>query len=69
MKVAIVGSKDFDDYSQLHYVIDRIRLMYSVDEFVSRKEKGADNFAEIYARSCKIPITIMEIQIKISCWP
>ena len=60
MKVAIVGSRDFDDYSQLHYVIDRIRLMYSVDGFVSGGAKGADSFAKIYADSCKIPIRVIK---------
>lgn len=60
MKVAIVGSRDFDDYSQLHYVIDRIRLMYKVDGFVSGGAKGADSFAETYARNCKIPIEVIK---------
>ena len=60
MKVAIVGSRDFDDYSQLHYVIDRIRLMYSVDGFVSGGAKGADSFAKTYADSCKIPIEVIK---------
>lgn len=60
MKVAIVGSRDFDDYSQLHWVIDRIRFMYSVDGFISGGAKGADSFAETYARSCKIPIEVIK---------
>lgn len=60
MKVAIVGSRDFNDYSQLHYVIDRIRLMYFVDGFVSGGAKGADSLAETYARGCKIPIEVIK---------
>lgn len=60
MKVAIVGSRDFNDYSQLHYMIDRIRLMFKVDGFVSGGAKGADSLAETYARACKIPIEVFK---------
>lgn len=60
MIAAIVGSRDFNDYSQLHWVLDRIRLMFAIDGFVSGGAKGADSLAETYARSCKIPIEVIK---------
>jgi len=60
MKIAIVGSRDFNDYSQLHYWMDRIRTLFPVDGFVSGGAKGADSLAENYARGCKIPIEVIK---------
>lgn len=60
MKVAIVGCRDFNDYSQLHYWMDRIRTLFPVDGFVSGGAKGADSLAEVYARDCKIPIEVIK---------
>jgi len=60
MKAAIVGSRTFNDYSQLHWVLDKLRVMFSIDGFVSGGAKGADRLAEIYASTCKIPIEVIK---------
>lgn len=60
MKAAIVGSRDFDDYNYLHWVLDKIRAMFSIDGFVSGGAKGADRLAEVYADSFEIPIEIIK---------
>jgi hypothetical protein len=54
MKIAVVGSRSFDDYSYLHYAL----LPFKITEIVSGGAKGADSLAETYARTYAIPMKI-----------
>lgn len=58
MKLAVVGSRGFDDYNILCAVIDQLREAYSIDTIVSGGAKGADHLAEIYAREHKLQMEI-----------
>lgn len=60
MKVAIVGSRDFNDYSQLHLIMNDLGKMFLIDGIVSGGAKGADHLAEIYAGMYEIPITVIK---------
>lgn len=51
MKLAIVGSRNFDDYNLLKSVIDNIS---PVERFISGGAKGADALAREYARVNKV---------------
>lgn len=49
MRLAVVGSRGFDDYEILSVVIDELRKKYDIDTIVSGGAKGADKLAEYYA--------------------
>ena len=55
MKLAIVGSRTFDDFEYLSDVISRIK---SVTEIVSGGADGTDSLAEKYAKKNLIPTKI-----------
>jgi len=60
MKVAIVGSRDFNDYSQLHYMMRKLCEMFSIDGIISGGAKGADSLAELFAKNYEIPIMVIK---------
>ena len=57
MKVAIVGSRTFNDYNFLSRMMDDLDEICSTEEIISGGAKGADSLAEQYAREHNIPIT------------
>jgi len=55
MKIAIIGSKNFDNYPKLKRVLDRLRI----SEIISGGSRGAYELAERYAIENKIPTKIV----------
>lgn len=49
MKLAVVGSRDFNDYELLKSEIDKIKNILNIDTIVSGGARGADTLAERYA--------------------
>lgn len=60
MKVAIVGSRDFNDYSQLHYMMRKLCEMFPITEIISGGARGADSLAELFAKNYDLPTTIIK---------
>jgi len=60
MKVAVVGSRGWDDYARLEGVLDK----YKPSKLISGAAQGADRLAEVYATKRRIPITIYEPNMK-----
>lgn len=58
MKLAVIGSRDFDNYKQLKIVLNELLKSFSINCIVSGGANGADSLAEKYARSNNIPIEI-----------
>jgi len=58
MIAKIVGSRDFNNYSQFHYVMDKISTIFAITGFVSGGAKRADSFVELYAKPRNIPIFV-----------
>jgi hypothetical protein len=56
MKLAIVGSRDFNDYEYLKKVLEPIRDKVSL--IISGGAKGADTLGERYAKENNIPVQI-----------
>lgn len=56
MKVAIVGSRSFDNYELLKHTIEK--LHFSITQIISGGAKGADSLAEQCAEEFNIPIII-----------
>lgn len=56
IKLAIVGSRTFNDYATFNYVVNKIckENGYNIVEIISGGAKGADSFAEQYADMHKI---------------
>ena len=58
MKLAIVGSRHFDDYKKMSdFVLSKIDLT-DIDTVVSGGAKGADTLAERFAREHNISVSI-----------
>ena len=62
MRLAIVGSRDFDDYKVFKSKLSEHIKTRDVESIISGGAKGADTLAAILARNCKIPITIYHPQ-------
>lgn len=45
MKVAVIGSRDFNDYNRVKRILD----LYPISVIVSGSARGADTFGEMYA--------------------
>jgi predicted Rossmann fold nucleotide-binding protein DprA/Smf involved in DNA uptake len=56
MKIAVVGSRDFDDFEMLEVELKK----YIPDEIISGGAKEADALAEKYAKKHNIPIKIFK---------
>jgi len=55
MKLAIIGSRSFNDYDKLKNEVDKIK---DITTIISGGAKGADTLAEKYAFEKNIPIKI-----------
>lgn len=64
VKLAIVGSRGFQDYDALVEFIDRIikENDYEVTEVISGGAKGADRLGELWARTRGYPIIIYQAE-------
>lgn len=56
MKIAVVGSRGWEDYARMEVVLDK----YPAGELVSGAAQGADRLAEVYAIKRRIPISIFK---------
>jgi hypothetical protein len=54
MKIAVIGSRNFNDYKKLCETLSQ----YEISEIVSGGAKGADSLAERYSKEYDIKITI-----------
>lgn len=57
MKIAIVGSRNFNNYS---FLADALNLFYIPDEIISGGAKGADTLADNYAENNGIKFTVFK---------
>lgn len=62
VKLAVVGSRNFNDPKKLSEVIDQVckENKYQVTEVVSGGARGADTFAEWWANANRIPTKIFK---------
>ena len=58
MKLAVIGSRDFNDYKLVIKYINQIRKEYNITHIVSGGANGADKLSEKYAKEYNIPIEI-----------
>ena len=56
MKLAIVGSRDFEDYDLLCAEVEKIKQTQAIELIVSGGAKGADTLAKQYAAMNHIPL-------------
>lgn len=54
MKVAVIGSRSFDDYD----LLEKTLMRYDIKMIVSGGARGADELAEKYAEQMGIPIKV-----------
>ena len=64
MRVAVVGSRDFNDYKILCAVIDELRTIYKFTAIVSGGANGADSLAEKYAEDNNIEMKVFPAKWK-----
>ncbi len=58
MKLAVIGSRTFDDYKILCVVIDQLKEVFPISTIVTGGAKGADSLAEKYAYHNKLALEI-----------
>ena len=59
-KLAVIGSRDFDDFDLFVKVMDRLRLVKDIQVIISGGARGADAMAAHYAEVNEIPLTEFE---------
>ena len=62
MKLAIVGSRTFNDYELLKNEVNKLITEYNITEIVSGEANGADKLAERYARENELKLTVYYAQ-------
>lgn len=58
MRLAIIGSRNFNDYQIFTRILNQLRNVEDITSIISGGAKGADTLAEKYALDNNIPITI-----------
>ena len=58
MRLAIVGSRGFDNYETLCAVVDELRKVHDISTIVSGGAKGADSLAEQYAKDHNLEMIV-----------
>jgi hypothetical protein len=58
MRLAVVGSRDFNDFGILKIVLDELQKEVGFTQIVSGGANGADSLAERYARFNDIDLTV-----------
>ena len=56
MKVAVVGSRSFENFELMCEELDKLEIT----EIISGGARGADSLAERYARDCEIKMTVIK---------
>ena len=62
MKLAIIGSRTFNDYELLKDEVDKLLEKYNITEIISGGARGADSLAERYAEEKKLKLTVFPAQ-------
>jgi hypothetical protein len=62
MRIAVVGSRDFDDFSLFVKIMDRLRYNKEIDAIITGGARGVDSMAEHYAEVNSIPVIVHEAQ-------
>lgn len=57
-RLAVVGTRWFDDFDTLVKILDRLRLVLQIDVIISGGAEGVDSMAEHYAKVNGIPTEI-----------
>ncbi len=55
MKVAVIGSRSFEEYERMRRVLDSLP---SIDEIVTGNARGANALADAYAKERGIPLRV-----------
>ncbi len=58
MKLAIVGSRRFNDYSKMLGIVRNDYLHFGLEEIISGGAKGADTLAEQIAKELGVPFKV-----------
>lgn len=59
MKLAIIGSRGFNDYARLKFQLDQLQEKHKISLIISGGARGADTLAEQYADENKIQKLIL----------
>lgn len=59
MKLAVIGSRGFNNYELLKYYLDKINSIKPITQIVSGGAYGADNLGEKWAKENKIETNII----------
>lgn len=62
MKLAVIGSRTFNDYPRLKMSLDVYNTLYPITLIVSGGARGTDSLAERYAEEKGIPMQIFPAQ-------
>lgn len=64
MRIAIIGSRTFEDYTVFKNILNEMRgdAEFAFDSIVSGGANGADKLAELYATEYNIPILVLPAQ-------
>lgn len=60
MKLAIVGSREFNDWPEAQAWIDAVVTLFPIKSLISGGAKGADSLAELYAKIDIFPIEVIK---------
>ena len=60
MRVAVVGSRKFDDYDMMKSYLDKLHSMRKIELIVSGGASGADSFAVHWAKSNSVEYLVHE---------
>jgi predicted Rossmann fold nucleotide-binding protein DprA/Smf involved in DNA uptake len=60
MKLAVIGSRNFNDYEQLKKEINNLSFSKDINEIISGGARGADSLAEKYANEYRIKLTVFK---------
>jgi hypothetical protein len=64
MRIAVVGSRGFEDYKILKAVVDELRTIYDIKTIVSGGANGADSLAEQYAEENNLEMKVFPAKWK-----
>lgn len=60
MKLAVIGSRSFNDYEKLKREINNLDFSNNINEIVSGGARGADSLAEKYAHEYRIKLQVFK---------
>lgn len=60
MKLAVIGSRSFNDYDLLSFVLDEYCIEHPGLKIISGGARGADRLAEKYAVDCDLDLQVFQ---------